>query len=249
MHWWEETEARIHRTASAATLGQALWQRLVQAGIEPDAAYLTGYDLAALQLLCADLVKLVDSLLQVADGDTPAFRRHALALLRWTRTAESWTRETAGAFNRLLDSLDLEPATLAAREEVEADLPAGARSPEEEAKLDGRYRHWHLLYERLDLKLASMGLDAQVQRGLARALARLYEEAVVTFRLLSGLSRDSAPRYGRTADLLLQVNTTWHFDLGPYLLGPGQARPDGRSTLGLATWLLLASRDPDMHIP
>jgi len=249
LHWWEETEARIHRTNSAATMGQALWQRLVQAGLEPDAAYLTAYDLAALGLLCADFVKLADSLLEVADGDRPAFRRHVLALLRWTRSAELWARETAAAFNRLLDSLDLEPATLAAREEVEADQPARDLSPEEEAKLEGRYRHWHLLYERLDLKLATMGLDEAVRRGLARGLARLYEEALVTFRLLSGLSRESAPRFGRTVNLLLQINTTWHFDLGPYVLGPGQARPDGRGTVGLATWLLLASRDPNMHTP
>lgn len=249
MHWWEETEARIHRTTSAATLSEALWQRLVQAGLEPDAAYLAAFDLAALQLLCADLVKLVDSLLQVADGDRPAWRRHALALLRWTRSAETWTRETAAATNRLLDGLDLDPATLAAREEIEADLPPADLRPEEEAKLDGRYRHWHLLYERLDLKLATMELEPSVQRGLARTLARLYEEAVVTFRLLSGLSRDSRPRYGRVVNLLLQINTTWHFDLGPYVLGPGQARPDGRGTVGLATWLLLASREPDMHTP
>lgn len=247
LHWWEETEARIHRTTSAATLGQGLWQRLVQAGLEPDAAYLAAYDLAALQLLCADLVKLVDSLLEVADGDRAGWRRHALALLRWANSAESWARETAAATNRLLDSLDLEPSTLAAREEVEAE-PNGALSPEEEAKLDERYRHWHLLYERLDLKLSTMGLEEAVQRAVARTLARLYEEAVVTFRLLSGLSRESRPRYGQVARLLLQINTTWHFDLGPYLLGLGQARPDGRGTVGLATWLLLASREPDMHM-
>jgi len=248
LHWWEETEARIHRTTSAATLGQTLWQRLVQAGLEPGAAYLTAYDLAALQLLCADLVKLVDSLLEVADGDRAAWRRHALALLRWTRGAESWTRETAAATNRLLDSLDLEPSELAAREGPAVEEPAWARSPGEQAKRDGRYRHWHLLYERLDLKLSTMGLEEPVQRGVARALARLYEESVVTFRLLSGLSRDERPRYGQVARLLLQINTTWHFDLGPYVLGSGQVRPDGGGTVGLATWLVLASREPDMHM-
>lgn len=246
MHWWDETEARIHRTPSAAELGLGLWQRLVQAGLDPDAAFLTAYDLAALQLLCADLVKLVDSLLQVADGDRLAWRRHALALLRWTHTAESWTRETAAATNRLLDSLDLDPSTLAAREEAGEDEPAGELSPEEEAKLEGRYRHWHLLYERLDLKLDSMGLEPAIRRGMARTLARLYEESVVTFRLLSGLSRDTQPRFGRVAKLLLQINTAWHFDLGPYVLGSGQARPDGGGTVGLATWLLLAARDPDV---
>lgn len=246
MDWWEETEARIHRTPSAASAGLNLWQRLGQAGIDPDAAFLPAYDLAGLQMLCADLVKLVEGLLESGDGDRPAFRRHGLALLRWAHQAEEWTRTTAPTLNRLLDGLDLEQEDLAAREEAaDASLVAEERPPEEQAKLDGRYRHWHLLYEQLDLKLSSMGLEERTRRGLARTLARVYEECVVTFRLLAELAREQRPRYGATARLLLQVNTTWHFDLGPYVLGAGQALSDGRGSLGLATWLLLALREAD----
>ncbi|MBP2016759.1 hypothetical protein J2Z79_000132 [Symbiobacterium terraclitae] len=246
MHWWEETAARIHRTATAANGAQNLWQRLCQAGLDPDLSYLPAYDLAALQALCADLVKLVDGLLEAADGDRAAWRRHALVLLRWSRRAEGWAQATAPAMNRLLDSLDLEPSELAEREEAAEALQAGHDPlPAEQAKLDGRYRHWHLLYERLDLKLSSMGIEEQTGRALARTLARLYEECLVTFRLLAGLGREASPRYGATVRLLLQINTSWHFDLGPYVLGPGQARPDGVSAIGLPSWLLLALREAD----
>jgi|GEM_PF-1858182 len=241
MHWWEETEARIHRTPSAVTGAQSLWQRLCQAGLDPELSFLPAYDLAALQSLCADLVKLVEGLLEAADGDRAAWRRHALVLLRWAKSAEAWTQATAPTFNRLLDSLDLDPSELADREEAAEVQPGEADLlPAEQAKLEGRYRHWHLLYERLDLKLATMGLEERTGRALARTLARLYEECLVTFRVLAGLGREQAPRYRPTVRLLLQINTTWHFDLGPYVLGPGQARADGVSTIGLPTWLLLS---------
>lgn len=244
MHWWEETESRIHRTTTAASGAQVLWQRLCLAGLDPDLSYLPAYDLAALQALCADLVKLVEGLLEAADGDRAAWRRHALVLLRWARSAEAWTQATAPALNRLLDSLDLEQSELDAREEAAEEATAGADAlPAEQAKLDGRYRHWHLLYERLDLKLSTMGLDERTGRALARTLARLYEECLVTFRLLAGLGRAQAPRHRATARLLLQINTTWHFDLGPYHLGSGHFRSDGAGSLGLQTWLLLMAQN------
>lgn len=243
MHWWEETEARVNRTKSAAAVAQTLWQRLQAAGIEAGAGLLAAYDLARLQELCSDLVRLVDGLLLIADGDRAALRRHGLVLARWAQAAEAWCQTTAPAFNQLLNGLDLDQERLSEREEVEPASGETAGPPEEQAKLDGRYRHWHLLYERLDLKLASMGLGESVQRGLARLLARLYEECLVTFRLLSGLEKEANPRFRATANLLLQINTTWHFDLGPYHLGAGHFRSEGAGSVGLQTWLLLMEQD------
>lgn len=238
MNWWEETEARAHRARTPATLAATLWQRLQAAGVDPDLAFTPSYDLASLHDSCADLIKLVDGLLLAADADRRAIRRHGLALMRWAKNAAYWAQSTAPAFNQLMDSLELEADQLAAREELAEEGLAG--KPEEQAKLDGRYRNWHLLYERLDLKLDSAGVDASVRRGLSRALARCYEECLVTIRLITGLEKEAQPRFRATARLLLQVNTTWHFDLGPYHLGAGEMRVKTGGSPGLQTWLLLA---------
>lgn len=238
MNWWEETEARAHRARTPASLALTLWQRLQAAGIDPDFAYVPAYDLAHLYDLAADLIKLVDGLLLAADGDKAATRRQGLALMRWARLAAFWAQSTAPAYNQLMDSLDLEAETLAAREE-QAEEEAAAR-PAEQAKLDGRYRNWHLLYERLDLKLDSVAIAEATRRGLARSLARLYEECLVTIRLVGGLEKEANPRFRATARLLLQLNTTWHFDLGPYHLGQGEMRAKSGGTPGLQSWLLLA---------
>lgn len=238
MHWWEETEARIHRSKHAATRAETLWQRLQAAGIDPDLGFLPAYDLARLSELCADLVRLVDGLLLVADGDQKGLQRQGIALLRWAELAAHWTRSTAPAYNQLLNGLDLDASELAQREEITAGEEGAL--PEEQAKLDGRYRHWHLLYERLDMKLASIPMEESVHRGLARVLARLYEESLVTYRLLHGLEKETHPRFRGTARLLLQLNTTWHYDLGPYHLTQGELRPKGGGSIGLQTWLLLA---------
>lgn len=238
MNWWEENEARAHRAKTPAAMAETLWQRLQAAGIGPDLAFIPSYDLAQLHDLCADLIKLVDGLLLAADGDKAAIRRRGLALMRWAKNAAFWAQSTAPAYNQLIDGLDLEADVLAVREEQAEEV--GAAKPEEQAKLDGRYRNWHLLYERLDLKLASIGVEASVQRGLARSLARIYEECLVTIRLITGLERETNPRFRPTARLLLQMNTTWHFDLGPYHLGPGEMRARSGGSPGLQTWLLLA---------
>lgn len=238
MNWWEETEARAHRARTPAALAQTLWQRLQAAGMDPDLAFTPSYDLAQLHDSCADLIKLVEGLLLAADGDKPAIRRQGLALMRWARNAHFWTQSTAAAYNQLMDSLDLESDQLAAREEWVEEQGAG--KPEEQAKLDGRYRNWHLLYERLDLKLASVGVDERTHRGLSRALARLYEECLITIRLITGLEKESTPRFRATARLLLQINTTWHFDLGPYHLGAGEMRAKSGGSPGLQTLILLA---------
>lgn len=238
VNWWEEAEARARRTQCAANLAQVLWQRFQAAGMDPDLSFVPAYDLAALQLLCADLVRLVEALLIVVDGDAPSLRRQAMALCRWAETAHHWTVISAPAFNQLLDSLDLEADALALREAVEPDGPE--LPPEEQPKLEGRYQYWHLLYERLDLKFASVGMEEAVHRGLAHSMARIYEQALVTVRMVGGLEKETSPRFRGIARLLLEVNTTWHFDLGPYHLGHGQVRARGGASVGLQAWLLRA---------
>ena len=240
MHWWEDTEARAHRVRTPATLGATLVQRLTAAGFDADLSAGPAYDLAALHDLCADMVKLTEALLETTDGDRPAMRRQALLVGRWARSASFWTTATAPGFNQLLDSLDLDPDRLAEREQVAAE--ENAAEPEAQPKLDGRYQRWHLLYERLDLKLESAGVDQATRQALARSLARIYEQCLLTLRAIGGLEKESSPRFGATARLMLDVNTAWHFDLGPYHLGHGELRPRGQMAPGLQTWLLMAFR-------
>jgi hypothetical protein len=240
LHWWDEAEARARRAKSPVGLAQSLAQRLQAAGIDPDLGFAPAYDLACLHDLCADLVKIVDGMLETADGDAPQLRRYGLVLLRWARSAQAWTVATAPGFNQLIDGLDLEPEKLKEREEASAISGAEAGRPEEQPKVDGRYQHWHLLYERLDLKLTAAGVAAEVSRALARSLARIYEQALVLIRQVSGLEKESRPRFGAVARLLLDVNTVWHFDLGPYHLGYGELRARGQTPYGLQTDLLLA---------
>lgn len=239
MHWWEEAEARAHRARTPAGMAQVLFQRIQASGVDPDLAFVPAYDLACLHDLAADLVKLVDGLLLTGDGDKDGLRRHGLALARWAEQAEHWTQVSAPAFNQLMDGLELDSGRLAEREAAVPESQA-AGAPEEQPKVEGRYRHWHLLYERLDLKLASVGLEAGLCRSLARSIARSYEQSLLTIRLLHGLEKESNPRFRATARLLLDLNTAWHFDLGPYHLGHGRLRARGASAPGLQTWLMLA---------
>lgn len=238
MHWWEEAEARAHRARTAAALAQSLLQRFQVAGIDPDLAFGPAYDLGRLFELAAEFVQLVESLLETADGDQDRLRRHGLVLLRWTRYAHGWTSGSAAGFNQLIDGLQLDAADLADRE-ASADETDAAR-PEEQSKVDGRYQRWHLLYERLDLKLSACGVEEQISHGLARSLARVYEQCLVAIRQISSLEKESNPRFRATARLLLDINTVWHFDLGPYHLSQGELRVRGQSPRSLQTWLLLA---------
>lgn len=242
MNWWEDAEARARRAKSPAALALTLQQRLQAAGINMDLAHAPAYDLAQLYSLCADLVLLIEGILLAADGDQAAIGRQSIALSRWGSYAHHWAEASAPAFNHLMDSLDLDTAALAERDLVEHFDPGV--HPEEQSKVDGRYRFWHLLYERLDLKFASAGLDERVHRGLARTCARLYEESLVTIRVLGGLEKEPDPRFRPVARLLLDLNTTWHFDLGPYHLGHGRLRGQGAAPIGLQTWLLLAFGNP-----
>jgi hypothetical protein len=237
MNWWEETEARAHRAKTPALLAQSLAQRLTSAGVEPDFAAVSTYDLAHLWALTADFIKLVDALLLVADGDRQRMYRQAMSIGRWAAYASTWTASSAAPFNQLMNNLNLSGEQLANRELAFDEPETGA--PEEASKSAGRYQHWHLLYERLDLKLASVGVEERAQRALARSIARIYEQAVITHRLIGALERQSESRFGQVARMLLEINTTWHFDLGPNHLGYGELRPSP-SRPGLQSWLLLA---------
>jgi len=236
--WWEETETRALRERTPAALGLAYWQRLRAVGIDSDLAHAPAYDLGQLYFLCTDLVKLVDGLLAAADGDQLAIRRQAIAMDRWIRYALAWTESTQAGFNHLLDSMELDPAKLALREEIRPQF--GVTLPEEQAKVDGRYRYYHLILERIDLKFASINISPDLHLGLSRSLARLYEEALVTLRLLHGCEREPNPRFSHISRMLLEVNTTWHFDLGPHLIGPGRLGTKTYGRVGLQTFLLLA---------
>lgn len=238
MHWWEEAEAKALRAKSAAALSQTLNQRMQAAGVEGDLAFGPAYDLGRLYDLCAEFVLLIQTLLETGDGDREQMRRHGLLLLRWTRYAHGWTTLSAAGFNQLIDGLQLDADDLAAREAGPEEEEAGR--PEEQPKREGRYQRWHLLYERLDLKFVSCGIDEAVSQGLARSLARLYEQSLLAIRQIGGLEKETRPRFGATARLLLDLNTAWHFDLGPYHLSTGELRARGQSPRSLQTWLLLA---------
>jgi hypothetical protein len=238
MPWWEEAEARAFRAKAAAAMAQTLNQRLTAVGIDADLAFGPAYDLGRLYELCADYVQLVQGLLETGDGDREQVRRWGLVLLRWSRYAHGWTVATAAGFNQLIDGLQLDREDLASREVEPEDAEVGR--PEEEPKREGRYQRWHLLYERLDLKLSSCGLEAAVSQGLARSLARIYEQCLLAIRQIGGLEKESRPRFGATARLLLDLNTAWHFDLGPYHLSHGELRARGLAPRSLQTWLLVA---------
>jgi hypothetical protein len=243
LHWWEETEARVHRTRTPAGLANTLRQRLLAARLDEDLAFGPAHDLACLHDLCADLIKLTESLLESATGDRAALRRHAMALTRWARYASAWVQISGPGFNQLVDGLDLEPDRLAGRESLPMEVPP-AGAPEEQPKLDGRYQFWHLLYERLDLKLEAAGVEEKARRSLARSLSRIYEQCLITFRQIAGLEKEINPRFGAVSRLLLDINTAWHFDLGPYHLGYGELRVRGASTPGLQQLLFLALAEP-----
>lgn len=236
MNWWEEMEAQAHRARTPADAAHRLWQRFQEVGLDPDLSLVPAHQIAALAALCADYVKLTESVLLAADGDATAIRRALTALDLWTRQAHFWTEESAKPFALLLNSLDLDAALLDERHVAEADTPL---LPAEQGKADGRYRMWHLLYERLDIKLSSVETDAKVARALARDLAEVYEESLVALRGISRLEKEAKPRFRTVSRLLLDLNTALHFHLGPHHLGPGEISPKGGATPSLRTWILL----------
>jgi hypothetical protein len=237
MGWWDETETRALRAPSPQALGHLFLQRLESAGIAPGKAMLACYDLALLQSLCLDYIKLVDGLLTVADGDREGMRRWAALIARWGESALTWAERSGPVMGDLLTGLELSPKELVERESVE---PLDHGAPDEQMKADGRFRPFHFLYERLDLKLLSIQAPERVARGLARVLARLYDEAIWTLAELHRLEKEGRPRYRPVTRLLLDLNTTWHFDLAAFVLPHGRLREGAPSTPGLPTWLFLA---------
>ncbi|HLO04720.1 MAG TPA: hypothetical protein VK191_16565 [Symbiobacteriaceae bacterium] len=237
MGWWDETETRALRAPSPQALGQLYLQRMEAAGIAPGKAMLPCYDLALLTSLCLDYIKLVDGLLTVADGDRDGLRRWGALIARWGESALHWAERSGPVLNELLAALEFSPTELAERESVE---PLEAGAPDEQMKADGRFRPFHFLYERLDLKLSSIEAPERVARGLARILARLYDEAVWTLAELYRLEKEGRPRHRAVGRLLLDLNTTWHFDLAVFVLPHGRLREGAPSAPGLPTWLFLA---------
>lgn len=236
MTWWEGIEAYAHRTRTPADMAHRLWQRFGEAGIDPDLALLPAHQIATLVTLCCDFVKHTESVLVAADGDAAAIRRALAAIDLWLQQARFWTELSAKPFAQLLNSLALDTERL--DESEFADDEGAARLPQEQAKADGRYRMWHLLYERLDIKLASTGADPQIARALARDLAEVYEEIMVALRAITRLEKESRPRFRTAARLLLDLNTAFHFHLGPHHFGQGEIRPTGAAAPSLRNWIL-----------
>lgn len=237
MNWWQETEGRAHRTRTPGDMAHLLWQRFCDAQIDPDLSFIPAHQIAVLAQACAEFIKLTESILMVQDGDRGAIHRALSATDQWAAQMQFWVERSEKPFARLLDSLNLDAELLASRDEASDPIEAGA--PQEQAKVDGRYRNWHLLYERLDLKLASTGAEAKVARTLARELAEVYEECLAALRDISRFEKSSHARFRQAARLVLDLNTGFHFHLGPHHLGYGPVDPKGGAVPALRTWLLL----------
>lgn len=234
MHWWDETEGRALRTRSGAALALALWRRLQAAGCDAEAALLPAHGLAGLYGAGCDLVQVVDSLLVAPAGGV---RLHLLELAAWCRRAAFVIGESERPFLLLLDSLRPDPEDLARRVAAE---PGAGGAPAEQPKLEGRYQRRHLLYERLDLKLEAEGLPAPARQPLCRDLATVYEEFLVALRSIHRLQGEDRLRHGELVGLLVDLNATFHFTLGPRHLAPARAEPGSAPGLGLPGWIALA---------
>lgn len=239
MSRWDEIEAKIHRTRSAADLAEMLRQRLIDAGCPAGPSMLTALLLAQAYFQSLDLVKAIDALLTEADGDRPSvgarllqIREIAAGLRHFALRLESPLTafiEVIGEADRLEEIAD--------REFGETGL---ALSPEEAAKIDGRYRDWHLLFERLDLKLASVGAGDRLRRGLARDISEIYEELISVVRITDDLASGRAPSIGRIARNLTEINAALHFHLLPNHLGEFISVPgEVRVSPALLTWIVL----------
>lgn len=237
MNWWQETEARAHRTRTPGDMAHLLWQRFCEAGLDPDLSFTPAHQIAAFAQASAEFIKLTEALLVAKDGDRRAIHRSLAAIDGWASHLQFWIERSEKPFARLLDSLNLDADLLAAREEgLDTSTP---RPPQEQAKVDGRYRNWHLLYERLDLKLASTEADAGVARSLAREIAEIYEECLAALRDTERLEKDARARFRNAARLILDLNTGFHFHLGPHHLGYGAIDLKGGAVPSLRSWILL----------
>lgn len=234
MHWWDETESRALRARGSAQLALTLWRRLQDAGAAAELALLPAHGLAQLHAAGCDLVQIVDSLLVAPRG---AGRLHLMELAAWCRRAAFAVAESERPFLLLLDSLKLDPDDLRFREPG-TEGPVGA--PEEQPKLEGRYQRRHLLYERLDLKLEAEGIPPGVRQPLCRDLATVYEEFLVAVRGIHRLQGEGRVRFGELVRLLVDLNATFHFTVGPRYLAPARAEAGAPPGLGLPGWIALA---------
>lgn len=239
LHWWEEAEHRAVRQRGEATLALGIWRRLREAGFDARLSLLPAHGLARLYLAACDLVQVTDSLLVAPAGELSL---HLYELADWCRGAWAAVEWSERPFLLLLDSLRPDPedwpAAAAAGTGAEATGPAPA--PEEAPKLEGRYERRHLLYERLDLRMEAEGLLAEVRRPLARDLATVYEEFLVTLWQVHGLlSAGERTRRRAWERLLVDVNATFHFHVGPRYLRPGPPEPGTPGSFPLPGWIAL----------
>lgn len=240
---WEEAEARALRTRGPGALTLTIWQRLRSADIDPTLSLLPARGLAQLHFAGVDLVHLVDALLVAPSG---GYALHLAELYSWCRGAHFWVEESARPFLLLLDRLQAaQPAAPAGPPPAEAVTagppePADPAPPEAQAKLDGRYRQWHLLYERLDLKAEAEGLPPDVRRPLCSMLAETYEEFLLFGHQLHALVQAPRASWSRWTQFLAAVNATFHYHLGPRRLAVGRIDAGLPPAVGLPARILAA---------
>lgn len=241
MSWWEAAENRALRARAPAALAQTLLQRLEAVGLGGEGALAPCYYLGQAYFAAMDLVQICEGVLLAADGDRAALRRQALLLAQWARHALALSEQSQGPLAALLDRLDPDDRRTAAElAQATARAHAGGPGapPAAEAKQAGRFQRWHLLYERLDIKLAAAGLPASLSRGLARELAETYADLLNLFDHTHALAGDAAARRREVVHFLLDAHAALHFGLPHHL---GVYRPAGAppAALGLQGWLTL----------
>lgn len=237
--FWADTEARALRLRGPAQIALTAWQRMKEAGLDPELCLLPAHAVGRVQIAAADLVQIVDSLLAAPRGTA---RLHLIELLGWSRELGFTLEQSARPFMLLIDSLQLDPALPGPRGEAAvAAVPPG---PEEQAKADGRFRGWHLLYERLDLTMEAEGLPADLRRPLCRDLAEVYEELLVTLRDSHLLLAETPARWRAWADFLSDFDATYHYHVGPRRAGVAWVQPNRPAEWGLQGRLIAALAHP-----
>ena len=239
MSRWGEIEARIHRTRSAADLTETIRRRLVDARCPAGPALLTATLLAQCYFQSVDLVKIIDALLMEAEGDRSSVGVRLLQIREVASGLRHFARRLELPLVALLEAIG-EADRLGEVDVLESVGVGSASSPEEAAKLDGRYRDWHLLFERLDMKLASAGAGDRLRRGLARDISEIYEELISVVRSTDDLASGRAASIGRIARCLTEINAALHFHLLPNHLGESMNVPgEARALPALLTWIIL----------
>lgn len=237
MNQWEEAEARYLRTQGPGALSLTIWQRLKAAGIDQSVSFLPARGLARIYFWGVDLAHLVDAMMVAPAGDLSL---HLAELYDWCRTASIGLEGSARPFLLLLDRLQVDP-----RGQVpEAPSPGAALPPEAQGKIDGQFRQWHLLYERLDLKAEAEGLPVDIRRPLCRDVAEVYAEFIRVGDRLQSLLRADRSVWSQWVRLFSEVDATFHYHLGPRRLSAGRLDAGSPPSVGLPTRILLALSVP-----